>query len=302
MALEGLRALHRSLPVVCASPGDLGARTEALYGAYLAGAVLAVGRHRSAPQDAATSSAARSASTTATPTRSCSGTRWPTTRRPIPERDAPTSRPRSGTGDAPGALFDLAAAVGAPTSLAAIGMPADGLDEATRLVVAEAAGQRAAAGAGGHPPDARRHVRGAAPGRRPRPSIATDGEPGGAARDRGGLRRGRGAHAGRPDRRRARAACVRTTSARPRCEACSTGSRGSTRPGSTTSTSATATGRGGQPQRGPHGVVAGWAADVGAGGDREPAVRIGPGGRGRRQPGDRHRRRRASASPAGSSR
>ena len=44
-----------------------------------------------------------------------------------------------GTGDAPGALFDLAAAVGAPTSLAAIGMPQDGLDEATRLVVAEAA-------------------------------------------------------------------------------------------------------------------------------------------------------------------
>ena len=43
-------------------------------------------------------------------------------------------------GDAPGALFDLAAAVQAPTSLAAIGMPAEGLDEATERVVAEAAG------------------------------------------------------------------------------------------------------------------------------------------------------------------
>ena len=41
--------------------------------------------------------------------------------------------------EAPGALFDLAAAIGAPTSLEAIGMPADGLDEAARRAVTEAA-------------------------------------------------------------------------------------------------------------------------------------------------------------------
>jgi maleylacetate reductase len=45
-----------------------------------------------------------------------------------------------GADDAPGALFDLATAIGAPTSLDAIGMPADGLDEAARRVVADAAG------------------------------------------------------------------------------------------------------------------------------------------------------------------
>ena len=65
MALEGIRALHRSLPAVCAAPGDLEARTEALYGAYLAGARR---WRRAAPgctTRPATCSAACSASTTA---------------------------------------------------------------------------------------------------------------------------------------------------------------------------------------------------------------------------------------------
>jgi alcohol dehydrogenase class IV len=37
--------------------------------------------------------------------------------------------------DVPGALFDLGATVGAPQSLAAIGMPATGLDEAADIAV-----------------------------------------------------------------------------------------------------------------------------------------------------------------------
>jgi alcohol dehydrogenase class IV len=44
-----------------------------------------------------------------------------------------------GTDDVAGALFDLARDVGAPTSLREIGMPEDGIDEATRRVVVEAA-------------------------------------------------------------------------------------------------------------------------------------------------------------------
>src|SRR5690606_40094848 len=40
MALEGIRALHRSLPTVCAERGELEARTETLFGAYLAGMAL----------------------------------------------------------------------------------------------------------------------------------------------------------------------------------------------------------------------------------------------------------------------
>ena len=40
MALEGLRAFSRSLPVIVERPDDAGARNEALYGAWLCGTVL----------------------------------------------------------------------------------------------------------------------------------------------------------------------------------------------------------------------------------------------------------------------
>ena len=40
-----------------------------------------------------------------------------------------------GARDVPAAVFDLAVRIGAPTSLAAIGMDADDLDEAARLIV-----------------------------------------------------------------------------------------------------------------------------------------------------------------------
>ena len=40
MATEGLAAMHRALPAVVASPGDIDARSDALYGAWLCGHVL----------------------------------------------------------------------------------------------------------------------------------------------------------------------------------------------------------------------------------------------------------------------
>ena len=40
LALEGVRAIHRSLPVVMEAPGDLAARSDLQYGAYLAGVSL----------------------------------------------------------------------------------------------------------------------------------------------------------------------------------------------------------------------------------------------------------------------
>jgi maleylacetate reductase len=81
-----------------------------------------------------------------------------------------------GTDDAPGGLHDLAADIGAPASLAALGMPEDGLDEATRRVVAEAA-------ANVRPPEPegiRRMLDAAYHGRRPR-EAATDDQPDGLA-------------------------------------------------------------------------------------------------------------------------
>src|SRR4029450_8791627 len=40
MALEGVRAIHRSLPTVMAAPADLAGRADLLYGASLAGISL----------------------------------------------------------------------------------------------------------------------------------------------------------------------------------------------------------------------------------------------------------------------
>ena len=40
LALEGVRAIHQSLPSVMASPGDVDARGTLLYGAYLSGVAL----------------------------------------------------------------------------------------------------------------------------------------------------------------------------------------------------------------------------------------------------------------------
>jgi maleylacetate reductase len=137
LAREGLRALHGSLPVVCATPGDLGARAEALYGAFLAGVVLesaGTALHHKACHVLGGTFGLDHGGTNAAVLPHALAYNAPA----IPEALAAIEA-ALGTGDAPGALFDLAEAVGAPTSLAAIGMPADGLDEATRRIVAEAA-------------------------------------------------------------------------------------------------------------------------------------------------------------------
>lgn len=137
IALEGIRALNASLPTVCASPDDLDARTDALYGAYLAGVALATGG-------------------TALHHKTCHvlggmfnlnhgdmnsvvlGHALRYTAPAIPELMTRIAD-ALGTDDAPGALYDLSVAMGAPTSLEAIGMPADGIDEAARRVVIDAA-------------------------------------------------------------------------------------------------------------------------------------------------------------------
>jgi maleylacetate reductase len=138
LALEGIRAIHRSLPDVCATPGRLGPRTEALYGAYLAGMALAsagTALHHKTCHVLGGMFGLDHGDTNAVVLGHALAYNAPA----IPEALARIEG-ALGTDDAPGALHDLAAAVGAPTSLSAIGMPASGLDEASRRVVAEAAG------------------------------------------------------------------------------------------------------------------------------------------------------------------
>lgn len=134
MAEEGIRASAAALAPLQADPRNLSARGDALYGAWLCGTVLgsvAMGLHHKLchtlggsfnlphaevhtvilPHALAYNAAA------------------------APEAMARVSR-ALGASSAPRAVFDLARRHGAPTSLAAIGMPAEGLDRAADLAAA----------------------------------------------------------------------------------------------------------------------------------------------------------------------
>jgi maleylacetate reductase len=136
-AVEGVRAMATALPAAVDRPDDLDARGLALYGAYLAGAVLAVAgtalHHKLChvlggtfglvhgdvnavvlPHVVAYNADAAPGAMTAVAV----------------SLDA---RP----GEAATALRNLADRIGAPTSLAGLGMPADGLDLAAERAVAE---------------------------------------------------------------------------------------------------------------------------------------------------------------------
>jgi alcohol dehydrogenase class IV len=136
MAEHAIAALASALPRIAADTGDRAARRDALYGAWLCGMCLgSVGmalHHKLChvlggafqmphaethtvilPHAVAYNAAA------------------------APEAMARIAH-ALGAGDAPGGLYDLAGAIGAPRSLAALGMPADGLDRAAEMAVAKA--------------------------------------------------------------------------------------------------------------------------------------------------------------------
>lgn len=138
-ALAGVRALHRALPKVCGPDDSPAARTEVLFGAYLAGIALGSGgtalHHKACHvlggmfnldhggMNAAVLGHAVAYNAPAMPA--------------VIEQlaDALEVAPP----DVPGALYDLALAIGAPVSLEALGMPADGIVEAAERIVVEAA-------------------------------------------------------------------------------------------------------------------------------------------------------------------
>jgi len=133
MAEEGIRALSVGLPQVIARPADLDARSNVLVGAYLAGSVFAaagsaihhkichvLGGAYDLPHAEMHSVILPHALAFNAPA--------------VPGAIARMGR-ALGARDVPAAVFDLAVRIGAPTSLAAIGMDADDLDEAARLIV-----------------------------------------------------------------------------------------------------------------------------------------------------------------------
>jgi maleylacetate reductase len=135
MAEEGIRALAAALPRLVASPADVDARGDALYGAWLCGAVLGnagMGLHHKlchtlggsfnlphAPTHTVILPHALAYNADA-----------------APAAMAAIQRALGATQPAPLALHRLAVTLGAPTSLRAIGMPESGLDRVADLAVA----------------------------------------------------------------------------------------------------------------------------------------------------------------------
>jgi alcohol dehydrogenase class IV len=133
MAEEAIRALAKSLPVVVKEPANLDARSDALYGAWLGGISLgAVGMalHHKLCHTLGGSFNLPHAETHTVVLPHATAYNAPAT----PESMSRIARALGAASAATG-LFDLAASLGAPTSLAAIGMKAGDLDTAADLAV-----------------------------------------------------------------------------------------------------------------------------------------------------------------------
>ncbi len=119
MAQEGIAALGRALPVIKANPGDVAARSDALYGAWLCGTVLgAVGmalHHKLCHTLGGTHALAYNAAA-------------------VPDAMTRIATALGGTSAAQ-AVFDLARDNGAPVALKDIGMKEADLDRACEIAM-----------------------------------------------------------------------------------------------------------------------------------------------------------------------
>jgi maleylacetate reductase len=134
MAEEGIRALAADLPRVVARPGDIEPRAGALYGAWLAGICLGtVGmaiHHKLCHTLGGSYNLPHAETHTVILPHAVAYNRAA-----APEAMARITRAlaASATPDAAQALYDLARALGAPSSLRALGMKEESLDEAAHL-------------------------------------------------------------------------------------------------------------------------------------------------------------------------
>ncbi len=135
LAAEGVRALARALPRVVDAPSDVDARTDALYGAWLCGTCLATSEmalHHKICHVLGGLFNLPHAETHALVLPYVVAFNRPA----VP--DAVERLAGALSADDPvGAVFDLAGAVGAPRSLAELGMPQDGIEPAVDLILAD---------------------------------------------------------------------------------------------------------------------------------------------------------------------
>jgi maleylacetate reductase len=131
MAEEGIRTLATSLPRVVAKPDDLNARTEALYGAWLAGACLGnVGmalHHKLCHTLGGSYNLPHAETHTVILAHAVQYNRDA-----APKAMVRITLALEGA-DAAGGLYDLAKAIGAPLALRDLGMKESALDEAAQL-------------------------------------------------------------------------------------------------------------------------------------------------------------------------
>ena len=131
MAEEGIRAMASALPRVAATPGDIEARSDALYGAWLAGvafATTAMGLHHKLCHILGGTFNLPHAETHSIVLPHAA--RY--NRDAAPEAMARVAR-ALGVSDAPGGLYDLEAKLGLELRLAGVGMPREGLQSAARI-------------------------------------------------------------------------------------------------------------------------------------------------------------------------
>jgi maleylacetate reductase len=134
LAEQAIAALARALPAIAAAPGDRSARRDALYGAWLSGVCLgAVGmalHHKLCHVLGGTFDLPHSETHTVVLPHAVAYN--------APAAPGAMARLTRALGaeHAAAGLYDLAGAVGAPRSLAELGMPGDGLDRAADLAVA----------------------------------------------------------------------------------------------------------------------------------------------------------------------
>jgi alcohol dehydrogenase class IV len=131
LAVEGIRALARSLPVVVGEPANLNARSEALYGAWLGGCVLgAVGmgvHHKLCHVLGGAFNLPHAETHSVLLPHALAFNREAA-------RDAMRITAEAlNVQNAAQGVYDLGLRLGVPSALKDIGMPADGLDRAARL-------------------------------------------------------------------------------------------------------------------------------------------------------------------------
>jgi maleylacetate reductase len=134
LAAEGIRALADALPKVVADGSDINARSEALYGAWLAGWTLGtagMGVHHKVCHVLGGTFDLPHAQTHAAVLPYAAAFN-------ADHASAAMARTATalGANEAPGGLWDLARAIGAPTSLTELGFSIEQVDEAAALVVA----------------------------------------------------------------------------------------------------------------------------------------------------------------------